>query len=106
MSEEDRDLLKSFVSEAVKGKVAASPAYMKKEVVREKLQSMIADQIAAGAIPDQAALDEYLKDINISMTALKMIPFEIWKKLAGVPEVSKSPTPPMNLPLKLKKHSK
>lgn len=76
-------VLKSFIKEAIKGKVAASPSYMKKEAVREKLQGIIADAVANGEIADQASLEQFLVDINTSMTALKMIPFEVWTKLAG-----------------------
>lgn len=56
---------------------------MKKEAVREKLQGIIADAVSAGEIADQASLEQFLVDINTSMTALKMIPFEVWVKLAG-----------------------
>jgi hypothetical protein len=66
------------------GKIAASPEYMKKERVREKLQQLIADNVASGEITDQAGLEQFIKDIDISMTALKMIPFEVWGKLSGV----------------------
>ncbi len=83
-------VLKSFIREAIKGKVSASPSYMKKEAVREKLQSIIAEAVASGEIGDQAALEQFLVDINTSMTALKMIPFEVWTKLAGV---ATSPVP-------------
>jgi hypothetical protein len=92
-------ILKHYIEEAVKGKVAASPSYMKKEAVREKLQGLIADAVASGEITDQATLEGFLQDINISMTALKMIPFMVWQKLAGV----EAPPPPMNLPLKYPK---
>lgn len=90
--------IRHYVKEAVKGKVSASPSYMKKEAIREKLQGIIADAVASGEIADQAALEGFLQDINISMTALKMIPFMVWQKLAGV-----EATPPMNLPLKYPK---
>jgi len=73
--------LKRVVQEA--GKVGASPDYMKKERVREKLQKLIADHVASGEIADQASLQQFLKDVEVSMTALKMIPFEVWGKLAG-----------------------
>jgi hypothetical protein len=75
--------LKSFIKEAIKGKVAASPSYMKKEAIREKLQGIIADAVANGEVVDQPSLEQFLVDINTSMTALKMIPFKVWTKLAG-----------------------
>lgn len=65
------------------GKISASPEYMKKERVREKLQQLIADHVAAGEITDQAGLEQFIKDVDVSMTALKMVPFDVWAKMAG-----------------------
>ena len=73
--------LRKTIREA--GKIGASPEYMKKERVREKLQALVADHVASGEITDQASLDQFVKDVDISMTALKMIPFEVWTKMAG-----------------------
>lgn len=73
--------LRQVVREA--GKIGASADYMKKERVREQLQAMVAEHVAAGDIADQASLEQFIKDIDTSMTALKMIPFEVWTKLAG-----------------------
>lgn len=73
--------LRQIVREA--GKIGASADYMKKERVREQLQALIAEHVAAGEITDQATLDQFIKDIGTSMTALKMIPFEVWGKLAS-----------------------
>ena len=73
--------LRQVVREA--GKVHASPEYMKKERVREKLQQLVADHVASGEITDQATLEQFIKDVDISMTALKMIPFDVWMKMAG-----------------------
>lgn len=81
--------LRRVVQEA--GKVGASPDYMKKERVREKLQQLIADHVASGEITDQASLQQFLKDVEISMTALKMIPFEVWGKLSGAGAPTKPP---------------
>lgn len=79
--------LRKIVREA--GKIGASPDYMKKERVREKLQKLIADHVASGEITDQAGLDQFIKDVDVSMTALKMIPFEVWGKLAGAKPAKK-----------------
>ncbi len=80
--------LRQIVREA--GKIGVSPDYIKKERVREKLQQLIADHVATGKITDQAGLEQFVKDVDISMTALKMIPFEVWGKMAG----AKPPTKP------------
>lgn len=63
-------------------KISASPAYMKKERVRERLQQLIADQVAAGEITDQDTLEGVLKDVDMAMGVLKSIPFEVWQKLS------------------------
>lgn len=73
-----RALFREGIEEA---KIAASPDYMKKEKVREELQDLIAARVASGEIPDQNALEQFIKDIHTSMTALKMIPYDTWKKL-------------------------
>jgi len=75
-----RELFKQGLSE---GRIGASEDYMKKERVREELQNLVAAAVASGEITDQASLERFLTDINTSMTALKMIPFEVWDKLAS-----------------------
>lgn len=73
-----RKLFKEGVRE---GRIAASADYMKKEKVREELQGIIAARVASGEIPDEDSLQRFIQDVDTSMTALKMIPFEVWKKL-------------------------
>ncbi len=75
-----RKIFKEGLDEA---KIAASPDYMKKEKVREELQNLIAARVAAGEIQDQAQLEQFIKDVSVSMTSLKMIPLDVWKKLAS-----------------------
>lgn len=74
-------LIKDFVAEAVRGKVGASASYMKKEAVRAEIQGLIASKVKSGQITNQAELDDYINSITIAVTALKMIPHEVWKKL-------------------------
>lgn len=57
---------------------------MKKERIREKLQQLIAGAVASGEVTDQTSLDQVVKDIDTAMTALKVIPFEVWTKIAGI----------------------
>lgn len=64
--------------------------YLAKERVREKLQQLIADNVAAGEIIDQTGLEQFFKDVDMSMMALKMVPFDVWTKIAG-----KAPTKPV-----------
>lgn len=72
--------LRKFIREAVK--IGASPSYMKKERTRERLQRLVADQVAEGEVVDQASLDQFMNDVDMSLKALKMIPFEVWSKLS------------------------
>lgn len=67
----------------IEAKVGASPEYMKKERVREALQGMISGMVASGQVTDQAALDETIAALDMSIKALKMVPFEVWQRMAG-----------------------
>lgn len=65
------------------GKIGAHPEYQKKERTREVLQGAIASAVASGQIKDEADLQEFFSSINLAVTALKMVPFEVYAKLAG-----------------------
>ena len=65
-------------------KIKASDDYMKTEMVRQKLQELISELVSSGDIPDQAHLDRFVQDVPTALLALKMIPHDIWKKMAGV----------------------
>jgi hypothetical protein len=78
-----RELFRQGIEEA--GRVSAHPEYMKKERVRERLQSMIVDAIAAGDITDQASLDGFISALDMSVKALKMVPFDVYSKMLSVP---------------------
>lgn len=69
-----------WLSEA---KVAASPEYMKKEAVRQALQDMVSGMVADGRVGNQQALDEAFAALDMSVKALKMVPFEVWQRMAG-----------------------
>lgn len=72
------NLLTHFISEVVR----ASPEYMKKERVREALQGVITSLIASGEIANQADLDAFFGSADMSLRALKMVPFDVYTKLA------------------------
>lgn len=89
-----RALLRQGIDEA---RISASPEYMKKEKVRQELQDYIAAQVAAGKISSQKQLEKFMQfvaeespssDHALALTALKMIPFEVWKKLGLRPTVT------------------
>jgi len=73
-----RELFRQGMEEA---KVGASAEYMKKERVREAFQQVIASMVAAGDVQDEKDLQELFNAANLSLNALKMIPFDVWKKL-------------------------
>jgi len=67
----------------IEAKVGASDEYMKKERVREALQGMVTGMVASGQLPDQRSLDEAFAALDMSVKALKMVPFEVWQRMAG-----------------------
>ena len=75
-----RALLSTGIEEA---KVGASPEYMKKEWVRQALQDVITQQVAAGELPDAAALRSFFETADMALKALKMVPFDAWAKMAA-----------------------
>lgn len=80
-----RSIVRSMVAEAI----GASEEYMKKEVVRQQLQDLIASKVASGEIHDQRQLDEWFKTASMALMALKMVPIEAYA--------------PKNIPSKRKK---
>lgn len=79
-------LLRTLIREVI----TASPEYMKKEKVREKMQGLITKQVRTGKIKDQLSLQNFLarlsadatSDQQLALTALRSIPFEVWVKLS------------------------
>ena len=75
--------LKELIAEAIlEAKVCASSKYLKKEVTREKLQDIVVDLVGSGKVTNDDELKDLFNDIDIAAKALKMIPFEVWKKLS------------------------
>ena len=72
--------LRRLIREA---KISASPEYMKKEAVREHIQGEILDGVRSGEIGDQQSLDEFFKTREMALNALKMVKFDIFKKIAA-----------------------
>jgi hypothetical protein len=78
--------LRQLFAEAVQeAKVGASPTYLKKEAVREALQKIVVASVESGGITDQKDLDQLFADIDMSAKALKMVPFDVWKKVSAMP---------------------
>jgi len=74
-----RKLVTDVISEQ---KISATPEYLKKERIREELQSVIASRVAAGTINDEKDLQSLIADMNMALAALKMIPLSAWRRLA------------------------
>ncbi len=75
-----RELFRQGLEE---GKVGIHPDYQRKEHIREQLQKMITDGIAAGNIKDQQGVDDFIATVGMAMEALKMVPFEVYSKIAA-----------------------
>jgi len=71
---------RSILHEAM---IAAHPDYIKKERVREALQGLVIRLIASQGIVDQAGIDSFFADLDMSLKALKMIPYDVWVKMSA-----------------------
>lgn len=72
------DVLTRLLNEA---KVSASPEYMKKEAVREKIQEIVVDAISSGQVKSQEDLEDLWKTAQMSIGALKQVPYSAWQAL-------------------------
>lgn len=73
------DSLRKLIYEIVR----ASPQYMKKERVRETIQGVITSMVQAGEIKSGADLENFFSSADMSLKALKMVPFEVYAKMGG-----------------------
>jgi hypothetical protein len=71
--------LRNVVSEAI----TASTAYLKREQVREQLQEIIIEQVKSGAISSDEDLSDFFKSVDMSVGALKMVPFQVYSSMAN-----------------------
>jgi hypothetical protein len=74
-----RKLVNGAVDEA---KVGAHASYLKKEQVREALQAMIVDGVRSGEITSQKDLDAFIETVTMATSALKMVPFDVYKRMS------------------------
>lgn len=72
--------LRRLVREA---KISASPEYLKKEAIRERIQKEIVDAVSSGEITDQQQLTDLFKTHEMALSALRMVSFEVFEKIAG-----------------------
>lgn len=62
--------------------VKASAAYMKKERVRTAFERVIVEEVKSGNIKDQKDLEEFFATAKMSLDALKMVPYDVYTKVA------------------------
>ena len=89
------DLLKRYIQLQLKeelvreGKISASRDYLRKEAIREKIQSMLTDAVASGDIKSADDLKSFFSTIDMATSALKGVPIEVWLRTASKPKVKK-----------------
>ena len=78
-----RNIIRGCLDEARRGKrIGAGAAYMKKEVVRERLQAVVVESVEGGEVSSPAELDELFLTMDMALKALRMVPFEVYQKLS------------------------
>jgi predicted house-cleaning noncanonical NTP pyrophosphatase (MazG superfamily) len=76
----EEGLVREFIVEALKdSKVSASETYMKKEVIREKLQALVQEAVSSGEVQNAKELEEWWKTVEMAAKALKMVPLMAWQ---------------------------
>lgn len=71
------EILRKFITETI----SAGSDYMVKEKVRESIQNLLIGVVASGRVNSQEELDEWWKTVEISIKSLRLIPFEIVKRM-------------------------
>ncbi len=64
-----------ILDEAIK----ASKDYMKKELVRQRIQDLVSGMVEAGELKTDAELADFWKTAEMSIIALRMIPLGAFK---------------------------
>ena len=78
------ETLRKFISETLasgRRKISAGSDYMVKERVRESIQNLLVGVVRGGGVNSQEELDEWWKTVEISIKSLRLIPFEIVKRM-------------------------
>ena len=75
MSDVVNKVRRIVLDEAIK----ASKAYMKKELVRQRMQELVTEMVTSGEIKSDAELADFWKSVEMSVLALKMIPLSTLK---------------------------
>lgn len=62
--------------------VSASPEFLKKEFVRDEIQTLVLNRIKDGSLASQNDLDAMFATIAMATKALKGVPFSVYVKLS------------------------
>jgi hypothetical protein len=72
------NVIRELIREAL---VKTTDEYMKKESVRQEIYLMLLDNVKNGKITNQEELNDYFKTVDMSVKALKMVPFDAYKSI-------------------------
>lgn len=75
-----KDLLKRYIAETVK----ISPAYAKKEDLKNKVQALVEDAVSSGEVKTPEELADWWNTVSMAVAALKGVPLEAWRRKMGV----------------------
>ena len=81
MQSKDRQELQEVEKIIEAAIVKATPSYMKKEAIREKLQGMIMDAVRTKDVSTQKELDDLFQTFDMATNTLKSVPIEVYKKM-------------------------
>ena len=81
------DLLKAVIKNVMQEIAIEIPKfYRKKEAVRADLQNLIVSRLKTREITSKEELDDFFKTVEMSLKALKMVPFEVYKNMKDAEE--------------------
>ena len=66
---------------ALNNKISASQSYLKKELIRSHVESLILELVKKGEINDENSLKELFSNFSLVTGALAGVPYDVWKKI-------------------------
>ena len=61
--------------------MGAGRDYMKKEMIREKIQSLLQDAMGSGNVVTQADLDDWFATVDMALKALQSVPIDVYRTI-------------------------
>jgi len=62
-------------------KMGAGRNYMKKEMIREKIQDLLQDAVGSGNVMTQADLDDWFATADMALKALQSVPIDVYRTI-------------------------